>query len=147
MASAQIGSLIRMYRKQPAGNMTLVAQQRIEQLAPAGGASEGTLSSVATPEKLITLNSGVVFQNDDVLLITAATDANATIGTVTKSIWSVPIVTPTGSSTLGRAQFATPALTANALVAGFETVLAGYKVTEGALRVAGKVFLDLQNNS
>lgn len=146
MVSAQIAGLVRMYRSTPSGNKVQIMQARIEQLAPAGGASEGATASVSTPEKLLTINSPVVLVNDDVLLVTFTPDATATIGTVTKSIWSVPTVTQSGSSTLGRAQFASPSFAAIALNVN-EQVVAGYKVTEGQLRVAGKIYLDIQNNA
>lgn len=146
MASAQVACLVRMYRQEPNGNKTQIFQQRVEQLAPAGGASEGAPASVATPEKLLTINSPVVLKTDDILLVTIQTDAAKTI-TYTKCIWSIPTVTSSGSSALGRAQFQNPALASNAYVANIETVAAGYKVTEGTLRVVGKIYLDIQDNA
>ena len=147
MASAQIASLIRLYRGQPNGNKTLIAQARVEQLAPAGGASEGAGSAVSTPEKLLTINSPVVLVNDDILYVSAEVDTGATIGTITKSIWNIPLVTNQGSKSIGRAQFANPVPAAIALVAATETIVGGYKVVEGAVRLSGKIYLDLQNNA
>ena len=53
MASLQEAGLVRIYKKTPAGNQLLILQQRVEQLAPAGGAPDGAPASVATPEKLL----------------------------------------------------------------------------------------------
>jgi hypothetical protein len=147
MASAQISGLYRIYRAKPSGDKLQVMQQHVTALAPAGGASEGAAASVATPEKLLTVNSPVTFVSDDVVLVSFTADAAATIGTVTKTIWNIPTVSPSGSSALGRAQFTSPTLTAVALPASTEVILAGYKVTEGTLRIAGKIFMDLQNNA
>ena len=146
MASAQMAGLWRLYRVAPSGHKTQIGQYRIEQTAPAGGASEGSGAAVSTPEKLIKVQSPVVLTTDDTLQITYQVDTGATIGTITKTIWSVPTVTEAGSSMLGRAQFANPAPTAIALVAGYETLIGGYKVVERKLQDWGSLFLDLQNN-
>lgn len=139
--------MVKLYKVSPNGDKKQIIQQRIEQLAPAGGASEGALASVSTPEKLLTVNSPVVLVNDDILAVEVTPDSSKTIGTVTKTIWSIPTVTPSGSSALGRSQFANQALTAIAIVAATPTIIAGYKVVEGSLRVAGKIYLDLQDNA
>ena len=146
MASVQEPGLVRIYKRTPAGNQVLVLQQRVEQLAPAGGAPDGAPASVSTPEKLLTVNSNVVFSNDDVVLVTFEPDAGGDGLDASDCIWSIPTVTPAGSNAIGRAQFATPAFADMTLVAN-EQVVAGYKVTEGALRIAGKVFLDLQDDT
>lgn len=147
MVSAQIAGIWRLYRGQPNGNKTLIMQAHITQTAPAGGASEGAAASVSTPEKLLVINSPVVLVNDDILLASFEADAGATIGAVTKSIWSIPVVTSQGSKTIGRAQFANPTITNIAIVAAVETFLAGYRVLEGQMRLSGKIFMDLQNAS
>lgn len=146
MASLQEPSLIRVYKRTPAGNQQLVIQQRVEQLAPAGGAPDGAPASVSTPEKLLTVNSGVVFNNDDVILVTVQPDAGGDGLDASDCIWSIPTVTPAGSNAIGRAQFANPTFADLTLVAN-EQVIAGYKVTEGSLRIAGKIFLDLQDDT
>ena len=146
MVSAQVPSLVRLYRSQPNGNKTQIAQARVEQLAPAGGASEGAASAVATPEKLLVINSPVVLNNDDVLLVSLEVDTTATID-ASDCIWSIPLVTSQGSKTLGRAQFANPVLGDLALVGGVETFGSGYKVVEGAVRLSGKIYLDVQDNA
>ena len=146
MASTQEPGLIRVYKKTPAGNKVIVMQQRVEQLAPAGGAPDGAPASVSTPEKLITVNSPVNFQNDDVILVTFEPDTGGDGLDASDCIWSVPVVTPAGSQAIGRAQFATPAFADITLVANEQTI-AGYRVTEGALRIAGKVYLDLQDDT
>lgn len=147
MVSAQIPCLVRLYKGSPNGNKKQIFQARIEQLAPAGGASEGAGTAVATPEKLMVVNSNEMFHNDDKLFISLTADSALTIGTVTKSIWSIPTVNDQGSSTLGRAQFADPTFSAQALVAGIETFVAGYRVVEGSLRLSGKIYLDVQSSA
>jgi hypothetical protein len=147
MVSAQIPCLVRMYKGSPNGNKKQIFQARIEQLAPAGGASEGAGTAVSTPEKLLTVASNEVFHNDDIMYISFTADAAATIGAVTKSIWSIPTVNEQGTSTLGRAQFANPTMTNQALVAAVETFVAGYRVVEGSLRLQGKIYLDLQSSA
>ena len=146
MASAQEPGVVRIYKKQPAGNQVQVLQQRVEQLAPAGGAPDGAPASVATPEKLLTVNSGVTFQNDDIVLVTFEPDTGGDGLDASDCIWSIPTVTPSGSNALGRAQFANPAFADLTLVAN-EQVIAGYKVTEGSLRIAGKIYLDMQDDT
>jgi hypothetical protein len=146
MASVQEPGLVRIYRKKPAGDSTLITQQRVEQLAPAGGAPDGAPASVSTPEKLLTINSSVELKNDDILLVTFEPDTGGDGIDASDCIWSIPVVTPSGSQALGRAQFANPALSDLTLIAN-EQVAAGYKVTEGSLRVAGKIFLDIQDDT
>jgi len=147
MASAQIAGLFRVYRQFPNGNKKLITQSRIEQLAPAGGASEGAPASVSTPEKLLTIASPEVFSINDKLMVSFETDVAATIGTITKTIWSVPLMTEQGPKTLGRTSFTSPTPAAIALVAGTETFLGGYLITELGARLNGKIFMDLQNNA
>lgn len=76
MASAQEPGLVRLYKTSPNGNKTLILQNRVEQLAPAGGAADGAAASVSTPEKLLTINSPVVLRNDDILEVTVELDAS-----------------------------------------------------------------------
>ncbi len=146
MASIQEPGLVRGYKQSPAGDKVLVMQQRVEQLAPAGGAPDGATSSVSTPEKLLTINSPVVLKNDDILLITFEPDTGGDGLDASDCIWSIPTVTPSGSNALGRAQFANPAFADLTLVANEQTI-AGYKVTEGSLRLAGKIYLDMQDDT
>lgn len=146
MASLQEPGLVRIYRSRPAGDKTQILQQRVEQLAPAGGAPDGAPASVATPEKLISINSGIVLANDDVLLVTFTPDSGGDGVDASDCIWSIPAVTPSGSISLGRAQFQNPAFADMTLVAN-EQVIAGYKVTEGSLRLAGKIYLDIQDDT
>lgn len=146
MASAQEAGLVRLYRKQPNGNKSLVAQARVEQLAPAGGAPDGAAASVSTPEKLLTINSPVTFVNDDVLEVTFEADAADGID-VSDSIWSIPLVTPQGSKAIGRAQFANPAAADFTTIASTEITVAGYRIVEGSARLSGKIFLDLQDDT
>jgi hypothetical protein len=146
MASLQEAGLVRIYKKTPAGNQLLILQQRVEQLAPAGGAPDGAPASVATPEKLLSVNSNVVLVNDDILQVTFTPDAGGDGLDASDCIWSIPTVTPSGSNAIGRAQFANPAFADMTLVAN-EQVVAGYKVTEGQLKLAGKIFLDMQDDT
>jgi len=147
MASAQIAGLWRLYRQMPNGDKKNIAQLRIENTAPAGGASEGAGSAVATPEKLLKISSGEVFSINDKLMASFEADAAATIGTVTKTIWSIPLLTSQGPKTLGRTQFTAPTVAAQALVAGIETFIGGYLITETGSRLAGTIYMDLQNNA
>jgi hypothetical protein len=146
MASLQEPSLVRVYRKQPNGNLQLIVQSRVEQLAPAGGAPDGAAASVSTPEKLLTIDSPVVLQNDDILLVTVETDAGDGID-VSDCIWSIPLVTDQGTKGLGRPQFANPASADYTAVAGQEATFAGYKIVEGKARLSGKIYLDVQDDT
>jgi len=146
MASLQEPSTIRFYRSEPNGNKTQILQQRVEMLAPAGGAPDGAGASVSTPEKLLTVNSNVIMKNDDILLITIEPDASGDGLDASDCIWSIPTVTTQGSSALGRADFANPTFADTTLIAN-EQVIAGYKVVEGALRIAGKIFCDFQDDT
>jgi hypothetical protein len=147
MASAQEPGLIRMYAQDPSGNKKKIFQARVEDTAPAGGASDGASANVATPEKRITVASPVKLFNDWTLLVTYEPDAADSID-ASDCIWSIPVTTPSGSNQLGRDQFQSPALSDQSLVANREVTLAGYKVTEGSLTLGpGKLFLDIQDDT
>lgn len=146
MASLQEPSLVRLYKKSPNGNKILIAQARVEQTAPAGGAPDAAAASVATPEKLLTINSPVVLVNDDILEVSVILDASDGLD-ASDAIWSIPLVTPNGSMTLGRAQFANPTFADLTPAANVETVIAGYKVVEGQARLSGKLYLDVQDDT
>jgi hypothetical protein len=146
MASVQEPSLVRLYRGQPNGNKTLIAQARVEQLAPAGGAPEGAAASVSTPEKLLTINSPVVLVNDDILYVSVELDASDGLD-ASECIWSIPLTTNQGSKSIGRAQFANPTFADLTPAATTETFIAGYKVVEGQIRLSGKIYLDLQDDT
>jgi hypothetical protein len=148
MASIQEPSLVRLYKQSPNGDKKKLAQARVEQLAPAGGAPDGAPASVSTPEKLLTINSPVVLQNDDVLLVSIELDSADGID-ASDCIWSIPLVTTNGSQTLGRAQFTSPTFAdlAAATAAGVEIFIAGYKVTESQARLSGKIYLDVQDDT
>lgn len=146
MASLQEPSLVRLYRTRPTGEKTLIAQARVEQLAPAGGAPDGAAASVSTPEKLLTINSPVTLVNDDILEVSVILDASDGID-VSDCIWSIPLVTPAGSKSLGRAQFANPATADLTPAAATETFIAGYRVVEGQVRLSGKIYLDVQDDT
>ncbi len=146
MASAQEPCLVRLYRSEPNGNKTLIAQSRVEQLAPAGGAADAAAANVSTPEKLITIDSPVVMKNDDVLLVSVELDASDGLD-ASDCIWSIPLVTPQGSKTLGRGQFANPTFGDLTPAASVETFIAGYRIVEGAARLSGKIFLDIQDDT
>lgn len=147
MASAQIAGLWRYYRQLPNGDKRFLFQLRVEQAAPAGGASEGAGTAVSTPEKLLNVVSSEIFAINDKLMVSFEADSAATIGTITKSIWSIPLVTSQGTKTLGRAQFTSPTPAAQAIVAGIETFIGGYVVYETGAHVQGKIYADLQNNA
>jgi hypothetical protein len=148
MASVQEPGLIRMYAMKPSGHKVQLLQARTEDLAPAGGAPDGAPASVATPEKRLVINSPVVMENDDILLVSFTPDGSDGLD-ASDAIWSIPVVTPSGSNQLGNAQFANPAYidTTAALTAGREVIIAGYKVTEKFLRLSGKIFLDVQDDT
>jgi len=146
MVSAQVPCLVRLFRTTPDNNKTNILQASIDQLAPAGGASEGALSAVSTPEKQFTINSGVEMQNDDFLEVSVVADSAKTL-TASKCIWSIPLATRAGTKTLRRASFANPALGNTALPATTEVFVAGYRIIEGAARLVGKIYLDLQDNA
>jgi len=146
MASAQEPCLVRLYRMQPNGDKKQVAQARVEQLAPAGGAPDAAAASVSTPEKLLTISSPVIFQNDDILLVSVELDASDGLD-ASDCIWSIPLVTSSGSKTLGRAQFANPTFNDLTPAANVETFIAGYRIVEGQARLSGKIFLDIQDDT
>lgn len=146
MASLQEPGLVLLYRVQPNGNKTLIAQNRVEQLAPAGGAPDAAAASVSTPEKLMTINSPVVLVNDDILQVTFIADAADGID-VSDCIWSIPLVTDAGSKSIGRGQFANPATADYTTVANVEMVVGGYRVVEGRARLSGKIYLDIQDDT
>lgn len=146
MASGQEPGLVRVYKKETNGNATLILQDRVEALAPAGGAADGAPAAVSTPEKQTTVDSNVVLNNDDVLLVTFEPDAGGDGLDASDCIWRIPLVTQQGSKVIGRAQFADPAFADITLVANEQSV-AGYKIVEGPARLAGKIYLDMQDDT
>lgn len=146
MASVQEPCLVRLYRAFPNGDKRQITQARVEQLAPAGGAPDGAPASVATPEKLLTINSGEIFQINDVLLVSVELDASDGID-ASDCIWSIPLVTAQGTKVLGRSQFNDPSFADVTPPANKELFIAGYKVTETGARLAGKIFLDIQDDT
>lgn len=148
MASVQEPCLVRLYRTRPTGEKTLIIQGRVEQLAPAGGAPDGAPASVSTPEKLLTIGSNVEFRNDDILEVAVILDSADGVD-ASDCIWSIPLVTPAGTKTLGNSQFANPSFAdlAAATVAGKEIIIAGYRVVEGSAKLSGKIYLDIQDDT
>ena len=146
MASVQENGTIRIYKKVPSGGATLILQQLVTSLAPAGGAPDGAGASVSTPEKLLTVNSPVVLVNDDILQVTFEPDVGGNGIDASDCIWSIPLVTPSGSMAIGTSAFANPAF-ADFTTVSNEQVIAGYKITEGQVRLAGKIYLDMQDNT
>ena len=146
MASAQEPGVVRLYKQSPNGVKIPILQQRVEQLAPAGGAPDGAPASVATPEKLLTVNSSVILNNDDILLVTFEPDTAGDGIDVSDMIWAIPAVDQMGSKALGLAQFQNPAAADMTLVAN-EQVIAGYRVTEGQMMVQGKIYIDFQDDT
>jgi len=146
MTSLQEPSLVRVYRTKPTGEKNLILQNRVEQLAPAGGAPDGAAASVSTPEKLLTIDSNVVLVNDDFLEVSVLLDASDGLD-ASDCIWSIPLLTPSGPKTIGRAQFANPTFADITPAANTETVIAGYRIVEGQVRLSGKLYLDLQDDT
>jgi len=147
MVSIQEPGLVRLYRTEPNGNKTQISQMRVEQSAPAGGAPDGAPASVSTPEKLMTINSNVILQTDDILEVAFIADGADGLD-ASDAIFSIPLVTRAGSKTLGNAQFQNPAFAdVTATIAGQEIILCGYRIIEGQARVAGKLFIDIQDDT
>ena len=146
MASIQEPSLILLYRKNPNGNKTQIAQMHVSQSAPAGGAPDGASANVSTPEKLLTINSPVVLNTDDILEVSVILDASDGLD-ASDCIWAIPLITQQGSKTLSRANFANPTFGDLTPAANVETVIAGYRITEGNARLSGKIYLDIQDDT
>lgn len=146
MASAQEPGSVSLYKVSPNGNKTRLLKARVEQLAPAGGAPDGAAASVSTPEKLLTVGSPTVLNNDDILQVAVTLDASDGID-VSDSIWSIPLATSSGTSVISQADFANPAAADVTPAASTETVIAGYKITEGPARLSGKIYLDIQDDT
>lgn len=148
MASVQEPCLVRLYRVFPNGDKRLITQARVEQTAPAGGAPDGAPASVSTPEKLLTINSGEIFQVNDVLMISVELDSADGID-ASDCIFSIPLVTAQGTKVLGNAQFQNPSFAdlAAATIAQREIFIAGYRIIETGARLAGKIYLDIQDDT
>lgn len=146
MASSQEPCLVRIYRSRPNGDKTKILQQRVEQLAPAGGSADANPANVSTPEKLLMINSNVVLTTDDLLLVSVEADSSDTLD-ASDCIWSIPLLTTSGSNSLSRANFVNPTLSDTPLTAGVETFVAGYRVTEPQARLSGKIYMDFQDDS
>lgn len=146
MVSTQEAGIVRLYRKSPNGQQTPITELSVTQTAPGGGAPDGALASVVTPEKQISINSNVILQPDDILLVTFQPDSADGLD-ASDCIWTIPAVTNTGSKSLNRNSFQNPAFADQTLVADREVVIAGYKVTEQQLRVAGKLYMDFQDDT
>jgi hypothetical protein len=146
MASLQEPGICRLYKKTPAGAMIPILQENVGMTAPAGGAPDGASSSMASPEKLLTVDSNVELVNDDILLFTFEPAAGGDGIDVSDMIISIPLVTSQGNKSIQNSDFANPALADLTLIAN-EQVLGGYKIVESRARVAGKIFLDVQDDT
>lgn len=146
MASLQESCLVRFYRTRPNGSKTLLFQESVTGLAPAGGAPDGVASAVATNEKLLTVNSGEIFEINDVLQVSVELDASDGID-ASDCIWRIPLMTSQGPKTLGRAQFTQPTFADITPATGIETFIAGYKIVESGARLSGKIFTDIQDDT
>lgn len=146
MASAQESCLVRLYKTSPDGNKTQIMQEHVTRLAPAGGAADAAAANVATPEKLVTINSPVELRNDDILEVAVILEASDGIDS-SDCIWAIPLVTQQGTKTLNRSNFANPAFADITPPADTEVVIAGYRVVEGLARVSGKIYLDIQDDT
>jgi len=146
MVSAQEPALIRIYKGFTNGNKRLIMQGRVEQLAPGGGAPDGLPASVATPDQLLTIDSNVELNNDDILFITVELDGSDGLD-ASDSIWNIPLVTSQGPKMLGRQQFQNPTFADVTPPLNRELFIAGYRVVEGSVRLSGKIFLDVQDDT
>lgn len=149
MASLQEPGVIRIYRKQPSGHKTLLWQGDVKFSAPAGGAPDGAATSMPAHDALPFLPvKSPVLVNDDILLVTFEAVSADGID-VSDSIWMLPItVSGLGVKQLAQSDFANPAASDYTTVADVEMTVAGYKITEGRVRLGGsKFFIDIQDDT
>lgn len=150
MASLQEAGVVSIVAKSPNGSETILMTSNVATLAPSGGAPDGASTSVVKPnERIFAPVANHVLVNDDVILVKFK--ATATDGVdISDCIWSIPIQVSgvTGAKYLALGDFTQPTGVDVTATAGIETVLAGYKVTEGRVRFGGApIYLDVQDDT
>lgn len=152
MASAQEAGQVTLYLKKTNGDRKKLWESHVSIAAPGGGAPDGALASVKTPNELLFAPvSSHAIDNDDIIEVQFVAEGADGID-VSDCIWLIPIMVNGSVKHLSRAQFANPAPADYTTVANIPTIVGGYKVTEasGGTPVrfgGGQIYVDIQDDT
>lgn len=154
MASAQEDGRVEIWAVRIDGLRKRVASGNISVFAPQGGAADGALSSVLSPDELVFQpEAGPMLRRDDhieVVFVAAGADGID----VSDSIWQIPVTEYDRNGKrvsvkwLAQSDFSDPTPADYTTVANIPTVVGAYRVVEGGLRFGGgHIFLDIQDDT
>lgn len=154
MASIQEPGQVEIWAVRVDGTRKKVAAGHVTHFAPAGGAPDGALASVKTPDQQAyqPVNGPILRPYDKIEVVFIAEGADGI--DVSDSIWVIPVTeygrdgSVVGVKFLSRGDFANPAPADYTTVASIPVVVGGYRVTEAGLRVGGgPIYLDIQDDT
>lgn len=154
MVSLQEPGQIEIYAKRIDGMLKRVGKGHISHFAPAGGAADGALASVGTPDtRPFQPVSGPILRQNDLLEVNFIPFGADGID-VSDSIWIIPVTEYNsqgqivGVKFLSREDFLNPTPVDYTTVANIPVIVGGYKVTEAGIRFGGgPIFLDIQDDT
>lgn len=155
MASAQESSKIRILAEHPDGRIKEVMKSHVTRTAPQGGAADGAVASVLSPDELMHVpTTGPVIPVNGVLKVEVTTEAGDGID-VSDCIWQIPITkvdsngNAIGTDLLSRSDFTNPTPADYTAVANIPVVAGGYTVTNatGIRFGGGHIYLDVQDDT
>lgn len=154
MASAQEAGQVTFIARRVDGNTKEVMKAHVSILAGGGGAADGALASVDTPDqRLFAPESGPMMRADDVLQVQFTAEGADGID-VSDSIWQIPVTEydsngrRIGVKWLSRGDFTNPTPADYTTVANIPVTVGGYTVTEKGLKFGGGViYTDFQDDT
>jgi len=153
MASIQEPGTVEIWATRSDGARRKVWSGSVANSAPAGGAPDGALSSVSTPEKRIFLPASmpILRRDDKIEVVFTAVGADGI--DVSDSVWIIPVTEigrdgRTSVKYLGQGDFTSPTPADYTTVANIPTIVGGYLVVEHGLQIGGGVlYLDMQDDT
>lgn len=149
MVSAQVAGTVIFQARSPEGKVVELFRSIISNTAPTGGASEGALSAIVTPEKRIwcpTRNDVQLRFNDVIEHVFIPVAGSAVV--VSKSLQIIPLTRQDGTVMyIQNGDFTVPAYANVTTVTALPTTLAGYRVTQNLKFGGGPIFSDVQNGA
>jgi|TARA_Y100000310_G_scaffold105331_1_gene103767 hypothetical protein len=148
MASGQEAGQVEVWAKSKDGKQKRVLRSHVSRLAPQGGAADGALSSVLSPDELMFVPvTNPLLQRDDFLEVIFIPEAADGVD-VSDCVWQIPVTKANGGvEILSRADFDDFTQADFTGVANMPMVFGRYKVTE-PLRFGGShIYCDVQDDT
>jgi len=149
MASIQEPSNVEIRARAPNGRIvTLFGPATVSKTAPGGGAPDGALASVVTPERqiFVPINSAQLRDNDvvEVVITTVAGDGID----VSDCVWQIPITLSDGRvQILAQSDFTRPTPADYTAVANIPVVVGGFVVNQACRFGGSQLYLDVQDDT